>query len=616
MALPTYVIELSFGSSGYIDVSSYVTSVNINRGSPRVLDDTQVGQVQISFINNDRTFDPFTTSSILYYATGGYTVVQPNAKVRVTISGIVCFTGWVQNWDFTNDEKGLDARASLMATDGLGVLARATFDPSLVTASNTATFAGNRIAASTAAWGSTAITVSRYTGKTPLVPDTFSASETVLTYLQNVARTEPFNFYGKKDGNASFVDRTLTFPVFTVGTPVFNYHKTAGWYNGTATDMSNWYYGGTAPGWGGSVVSNSQFPGEFLVASSTDNGGGVDLVDYFEKDATKYVRNQPYSLSFWTNSTDGQAYLYLKWVYSNGASTVTRATGSTAFTFSGGWNKVTINNISSTAIGAAAYTNALEFYCYSNSGSFQIKDLIITPSSAVPSYYFDGERYQQGSDYLNSSAIVATGWTGTERNSTSVYLTKTATGGTSTPLPTYESFADDFGQATFLGNGITISDLQVSYASDQFYNQINVIRASGGSAVKNDTISQNLYGIRSFGQGASLGISPARSTAFANEIYGQLGSPDYVLTSMDVQLEALTSSVQNRALSLELFDLARVIFRPSRTGSNIDKKYQIISINHRITPESHVISFGLAPFSQGLFLDSTYLGIVDTQEVV
>ena len=217
---------------------------------------------------------------------------------------------------------------------------------------------------------------------------------------------------------------------------------------------------------------------------------------------------------------------------------------------------------------------------------------------------------------MNSSAIVATGWTGTERNSTSVYLTKTATGGTSTPLPTYESFADNFGQATFLGNGITISDLQVSYASDQFYNQINVIRASGASAVKNDTISQNLYGIRSFGQGDSLGISPARSTAFANEIYGQLGSPDYVLTSMDVQLEALTSSVQNRALSLELFDLARVIFRPSRTGSNIDKKYQIISINHRITPESHVISFGLAPFSQGLFLDSTYLGIVDTQEVV
>jgi len=614
MALPTYVVELSFGSSGYIDVSSYVASVSINRGSPRIYDDTQVGQVQISFINNDRTFDPFSTSSILYYTTGGYTVVQPNAKVRVTINSIVCFTGWVQTWDFTNDQKGLDAKASLMATDGLGVLAKATFDPSLVTAANTATFARDRVAASTAAWGSTAITVSTYSGKTPLVADTFSSSQSVLSYLQNVARTEPFDFYGKKDGNAALVDRSLTFAVYTVGTPVFNYHVNAGFYNGTATDLSNYLYLGTALPTGGTITTNTKFPGEYVL-ESVYTASATDQVNYFEKDSKKYVRNQAYSASFWTNCQDGAASLDLRWVYSGG--TAIRVTASTAFTFTNGdWNKVTINNLISSGTAASAYVNAINMYIYGNGGVFQIKDFMITPSTAVSSYYFDGERYQQGSDYLNSSAIVATGWLGQERNSSSVYLTKTATGGTATPLPTYESFADDYGQATFSGNGITIADLQVSYASDQFYNQISVVRASGGSVVKNDTVSQNLYGIRSYGQGDSLSISPARSTAFANEIYGQLGSPDYVLTSMDVQLEGLSSTIQNRALTLELFDLARVIFRPSRTGSNVDKKYQIISINHTISPESHVISYGLSPFSQGLFLDSTYLGVLNTQEVV
>jgi hypothetical protein len=499
--------------------------------------------------------------------------------------------------------------------DGLAVLGAAHFNPTLVTASNTATFAQSRIAAATAAWGGTTVSLSYYAGRTPLVPDLFDQNNTVLSYLQNVARTEPFNFFGKANGDAKITDRTLTTGVYTLGTPVFNYHETAGWYNGTATDMSNWYFGGTAPGWGGSVVTNSQFPGEYLVATSADNGGGVDLVDYFEKDATKYKRDQPYSLSFWTNSTDGVAYLYLKYVYVNGASTVTKATGSTAFTFSnGGWNKVTINNVSSTATGNAGVINTLEFYMYSNSAQTQIKDLMITPASAVPSYYFDGERYQQGSDYLNSSAIVATGWTGEERNSTSVYLTRTATGGTAT-LPAYEVFGDAYGTAV-VGTAIPIADLQVAYTIDQFYNQATIVRASGGTGIKNNTVSQGLYDVRTYSQTDSLGISPARSTAFASEIMAQFGFPDYVLTSLDVQMESLSTAYQNRVTALELFDIIRVIYRPYGASTNIDKTYQIISMNHDIGLESHVVSFGLTTLSSGVYLDSSYLGILDTQKVV
>jgi hypothetical protein len=611
MALPSYTVYLNFGAGSSVDVTSYVTSINISRGSQRVFEDVQPGSINISFTNFDRTFDPFNTSSILYDSTNGYTKVQPNAKVRVFANGgTIIFTGWVSNWGFTNDEKGLNPRASLTAMDGLGLLGVAHFNPALVTASNTATFALSRIAAATAAWGGTTVSLSYPIGRTPLVPDLFDQNNTVLSYLQNVARTEPFNFFGKANGDAKITDRTLTTGVYTLGTPVFNYHKTAGWYNGTATDMSNWYFGGTAPGWGGSVVTNSQFPGEYLVATSTDNGGGIDLVDYFEKDATKYKANQPYSLSFWTNCTDGVAYLYLKYVYVNGASTVTKATGSTAFTFpNGGWNKVTINNVSSTAT-----LNALEFYMFVNSAPSQIKDLMITPASAIPSYYFDGERYQQSTDYLNSSAIIATGWTGEERNSASVYLSRTATGGTAT-LPAYEVFGDAYGTAV-VGTAIPIADLQAAYTTDQFYNQATIVRASGGTGIKNNTVSQALYDVRTYSQTDSLGISPARSTAFASEVFAQYLAPDYVLTDVDVQLEALSTAYQNRVLALELFDIVRVIYRPYGGGSNIDRTYQIINIGHNIDTESHVITFGLATLSSGVYLDSSYLAILDTQKVV
>jgi hypothetical protein len=612
MPLPAYVVELSFGSVAYVNISSYVTSVSINRGSTRVFDDTEVGQASINFTNFDRTFDPFNTSvsNILYSSVNGYTLVQPNAKVRITIGGVVSFVGWVQNWSFTNDEKGLNPQASLTATDGLGVLGKSNFNPALVTSANTATFPSSRISAATATYGSTAISLTYPSGKTPLGADTFDASTTVLSYLQNVARTEPFNFFGTKDGNAKIVDRSITNSVYSLGTPVFNLHKTAGWYNGTATDLSNWYFGGSVVGWGGSVVTNTQFPGEYLFASSTDNGGGIDLVDYWERDSTKYKTNQPYSLSFYTNCTDGAAYLNLRYVYLNGSSTVTKAAGSTAFTFpNGGWNKVTINNVSTSLV-----MNGLEFYAFGNAGPFQIKDLVITQATAVPTFYFDGERSQQTTDFLNELQIVGTGWTGVERNSTSVYLTKTATGGTTT-LPGYEVFGDANGQVA-VATAIPISDLQLTYSADQFYNQINVVRYSGGTATKNNSTSQGLYGIKSFSQTDSLGISPNRANDFANEIYAQYGTPDYYITSMDVQVESLSASYQSRILALDLFDLARVIFRPYGGGSNIDRTYQIISIDHAIGLESHVITFGLATISSGLYLNSTYLGILDTQKVV
>jgi hypothetical protein len=229
--------------------------------------------------------------------------------------------------------------------------------------------------------------------------------------------------------------------------------------------------------------------------------------------------------------------------------------------------------------------------------------------------YFDGERYQDtSSTFLSDQQRQYTGWTGVERNSTSVYATTTNAGTTSTPV--MESFADNYGQAVFFGYGLTIYDLQVQYASDQFYNQVNVVRASGGTVTSQSTASQALYGIRSYAQTDNLGISPARSSAMASEIYGQFGSPDYVLTSLDLQVEAMAGTAQTRVMNIDLFDPARVIFRPSATGSNIDKKYTVISIKQDFTPETHKVSLGLAPLGAGVILNSTYLGVLDTQKVV
>jgi hypothetical protein len=614
MALPSYTVYLSFGSSGSIDVTSYVTAVNISRGSSRVYDDVQPGTISVNFNNFDNTFNPFNTSSILYYSAGGYTVVQPNAKVRIFAGANIIFTGWAQSWSYANDEKGLYPTASVTATDGLAVLGNASFNPSLVTAANTATFPFDRIAAATAAWGGTTVSLSYYSGRTPLIPDTFSPDTTVLSYLQNVARTEPFNFFGKKDGDAKITDRTLTTGVYTMGTPIFNYHTTAGFYNGTAQDLTLWLQNLTFSKDGPTV--NIGTNGE---ANSISPGvdASITRLKYTETDRSKYFKNQSYSLAFkamnWGYDIGFNAYLrLLKITPTQNATVVATSISSSTATITNKWYDFKIENVSSTA-----FVNAVEIVFEDNtyaSTGWNIKDIILTPTTAAATAYFDGERYQQATDYLNDQVIVNTGWTGAERNSSSVYLTKTATGGTAT-LPAYEVFGDSYGSAV-VGTAIPIADLQVAYTTDQFYNQVSVVRASGGTAVKNNTASQALYNIRSYSQGDSLGISPARSTAFASEVIGQYGIPDYVLTSLDVQMETLSTAYQNRVTALELFDIIRVIYRPYGASANIDKTYQIISMNHNIDLESHIVSFGLATLNSGLFLNSTYLGVLDTQKVV
>jgi hypothetical protein len=613
MAVPNYNIYISFGAGSSVDVTSYAGSMSITRGGSRVFEDVQPGTINISFNNFDRTFDPFNTSSILWDSTNGYSRVQPNAKVRVYANNsYIIYTGWVNNWSFTNDEKGLNPQASLSATDGLGILGNAKFNAANITSANLPSMPPVRIAAATAAWGGTAITVTQNgsAGRTPLVADTFDQSATVLSYLQNVARTEPYNFFGTTDGNAKITDRTLTGRTWGTASISYNYHVTAGFYDASTTAVAPWW-ATTSKGLKTDInyqITAATAGEPSYISALIDPTLTQALIVYNENNATKYLQNQAYSISFKGKNIDSSHTIFAQMAFrgaNSGSSTSIPGTSTGS-----GWDTYKLENVKSTAL-----ADGITFQISNTTGyPFSVKDLIITPSVTASSFYFDGESYQTINDYLNEQQVVNVGWTGTERYSTSVYNVAINGGGT-VNLPGYEVFGDAYGTAV-VGTAIPISDLQVAYTTDQFYNQASVVRASGGTAVKNNTTSQALYSVRSYAQTDSLSISPGRSNQFASEVFGQFGVPDYVLTDVDIQLETLSSAYQNRVLNLELFDIVRVIYRPYGGGSNIDRTYQIIGIQHNVSVESHVISFGLATINSGLFLNSTYLGVLDTQKVV
>jgi hypothetical protein len=127
MPLPSYVVELQFGASSYVDVTQYVQSISIGRGISRVLDDFSTGTLSVTFVNNERVFDPLNTSSPLWYGAGGYTLVQPAGNIRVSSNSIRRFTGFVQDWDFTFGESGFDGQATVTALDFMYQVANTNF---------------------------------------------------------------------------------------------------------------------------------------------------------------------------------------------------------------------------------------------------------------------------------------------------------------------------------------------------------------------------------------------------------------------------------------------------------------------------------------------------------
>jgi hypothetical protein len=82
---------------------------------------------------------------------------------------------------------------------------------------------------------------------------------------------------------------------------------------------------------------------------------------------------------------------------------------------------------------------------------------------------------------------------------------------------------------------------------------------------------------------------------------------------MTVALEALNGTQQNNVLGIELRDIVRVAFKPSNSGSIVDKYYQVLGINSDTDVERDAITFSLASLDNLPFrLDSTYLGVLDT----
>jgi len=604
MALPTYLVEISFGSSGYVDVSSYAGNVTISKGIARQLDDYSAGTLSITFTNNDRTFDPLNTSSILWYATGGYTMVQPGGKIRVSANGIRVFTGFIQSWDFTYGEAGFDGNATVTALDEMFRVSNAVFKPgSEAQVQDT----GSRVrdVMLNNGFDSSEYTLVTY-GKTVVGADYHAAGENVLSYLQNVARSEPADLFANASAVMVMKDRSfanlswtntvrnnlMVYPgTATASIPTYDGldsigpYGVDGWTMGGRGSTVTSLYGGT-PNWASVNTNFSRYEMWFWE---------INPIKY-----TPYVTAAPYTYSFSTYlkgsallSAQGGIYGYVDLLDEFGNALQHNTFSAQTATSSTAWKQFTVNN--TYAGGSAVAGISVRFYAGGTGGAnyFYGDGWQLERTATLPNYFAGNYNPYTSSStpYVSGSTVNSVAWSGTAYASFSGLITSVAT---AISAPTIYTFADANSQGTAYGNGtgIPFMDITVAYGGEQLYNNITVIGVNA-TATARDTALISRYGQRQYTQGDNLTTSTTQPQTIANSYLTAFKYPEYRAESIVVAVESLSSADQNRVLAIELRDVVRVAFQPSATGSVVAKKYEVLGLDSNADTERHHITFRL-----------------------
>jgi hypothetical protein len=608
MPLPSYVVELQFGSSSYVDVTSYVQSISIDRGISRQLEDYSAGSLSITFVNNDRTFDPLNTSSILWYGAGSYTMVQPGGRVRVSTNGVRRFTGFIQNWDLTYDQSGFDGQARVSALDEMYRVGNAVFTGGTQAIVESTSDRIKRV------FNYNGFSASEYagvqSGQTPVGGDVNNAGDNVLSYLQNVARSEPADFYSNASAVMVMKDRSFTNYTWTNTTRqnLIKYPNPAS-FDTTSPAVTGgtglgdgWVYGGRyistiSPIYGGTVnradvVTTTR---DFWYQEVNQNKINPDGT------ATKYVYSVWLRGSGLTGAGVTSSFLLLD----SSANTLVSSSG-----FASSGSTATWVNIQGTASYVGAGTVAGFSWNVSAPGTAVAYDFFANgwqvEAGTVISDYFDGTLNPYTS---NATTRYDVGWTDTQYASSSGMLISSAS---TASAPTVLTFADQNSQGASYGNGtgIPFGDLSIVYGSENLYNKVQVV---GVNATAIATDSSSRYDLKAYTQTDNLTTSVVAPTRIASGLLAEYRLPEYRADKITIYLEALTNAQQTLVLGLEIRDVIRVCFQPSITGSVIDKYYQILGINSNSDVERDHITLNVASLDNlPIRLDSTFLAILDT----
>ena len=570
MTQPVTKVEFGFtqASAGvytFLDITSYVRSVDVSRGLSRDLDSYSAATCNVVLDNRARAFDPSYASSPFYGQ------VKPQAAVRISTNGVVVFTGYIDSWDFNYSIVG-DQTATFNALDGTTRIANANVPPQAFSAQ----FAGARIASvasSTAvAWsGGTVLDAGQYLLDTDIVGEDVSAWD----YIQQVAAA---------DGGAAFINGAGQLVFKSGAASEFPSTRTTFRYN--VCKVPN-FESATVTGWTGGTRQVGGFKGSYSYRTST-----TASTMRYDETALTYVTNFPYVFSFYVYTTSPG---YVDW--GAGFRTVgvvdDRVTGSTYV------NAYTWTRISATSTPTIAGEDASIYIFRPDGATFVNVDAVLIEQTSALGEFFDGTFGPTDT----ATQTFTESWDGVSGISTSKLTIVT----TYPPNTSNNIALSDAG-----GTAIPYTNISVVYGSELNYNKTIILRqvtSTGGTAT--NATNGSAYGIRVYSQTDSLIGSDSDAQALANYYLGLYEEPELRVQSVSVDLHAISGDQQADILGQDIYTGAEVTFTPGGVGSAITNTQKIIGIKHQIGIDTHRLELNLSANDDKFRLDNNLLGVLD-----
>jgi hypothetical protein len=199
------------------------------------------------------------------------------------------------------------------------------------------------------------------------------------------------------------------------------------------------------------------------------------------------------------------------------------------------------------------------------------------------------------------------------------------------------------------GVGIGFQSIELQYGSELLFNRVVIERVGGTAQTKDDTTSQAAYRIRTLSQSGLLLSSDQLAEDLADFLVSTLAEPRIRVTSLTVELAALSQAQQDQVLALDLTSPVDVTFTPNGVGeptflvaendddlvteggvdlaadtadlpAPITRNCVVEGISHSISAggTTHVVtlSLGDALFTSLFVLDDAEFGVLDDDDVL
>lgn len=162
------------------------------------------------------------------------------------------------------------------------------------------------------------------------------------------------------------------------------------------------------------------------------------------------------------------------------------------------------------------------------------------------------------------------------------------------------------------GLGIPFQNLSVEYGSELLFNRVIIGgELAGGTAIANNTPSQEQYGVTTLTQTGLLLNSVLDAQQLAEYYAQKFAEPEFRFDKIQVSLDRLSPSQRAEILGLELGSVVSVEFTPIIAPA-IEKFAEVIGISHNIQAQNHNVELAFSTLDfASLVLDDLAFGKLD-----